>query len=102
LSPDYRIYYPLLVLKGPLLEYHLPPKGPAELRNAKHILVIRHYESKTVKGRYAIDVIHESYLEQYLDLVEKEGNTFVNRVRRYKKPIIRSIRKLAELEENRS
>lgn len=100
-SPNYQIYYPLLVLKGPLLEYHVPPEGPAQLREAKHILVIRHYESRTVKCEYAIDVIHESYLEQYLDLVEKEVTKFVNRVRHHKKIIVESIKKLAGVEEEK-
>jgi hypothetical protein len=98
--PSYQIHYPLLVLKGPVLEYHLPPKGPARLRYAKHILVIRHYESKTVKCRYAIDVIHESYLEQYLDLIQMEVNTFANRVKRHKKEIVYSIEKLSELQKD--
>jgi len=25
LSTDYQIYYPLLVLRGPMFEYHMPP-----------------------------------------------------------------------------
>jgi hypothetical protein len=100
--PTYFICYPLLVLRGPLLEYYVPPEGDAQLRDAKHILVIKHYESRTVKGQYAIDVIHESYLEQYLDLIEQEVSTFVNRIRRNKAKIIRSIQKLAKTEDTKS
>ena len=102
LSTDYQVYYPLLVLRGPMFEYHMPPSGPAQLRDTKHILFIRHYTSRTVKCCYAIDVIHESYLEQYLGLIEKELNKFANLVRRHRKPIVQSIHKLTELQEKRT
>jgi hypothetical protein len=101
LSTDYQLYYPFLVLRGPMFEYHMPPSGPAQLRDTKHILFIRHYTSRTVKCCYAIDIIHESYLEQYLDLIGQELNKFTNLVRRHRKPIVRSIQKLAELQEKR-
>ena len=44
----------------------------------------------------------DSYLEQYLDLIEKELNKFANLVRRHRKPIVRSIHKLTELQEKRT
>ena len=94
--PEYNIYYPLLVLNGPLFEYHLSGKGDTTVTEVKHILVIRHYESKTVKCRYAIDVIHESYLEAYLDLVEGEVKRFVNIVRHNKRRIVDSIAPIRE------
>jgi len=102
LSTDYQLYYPLLVLRGPMFEYYMPPSGPAQLRKANHILFIRHYSSRTVKCHFAIDVIHESYLERYLELIEKELKKFVNLVRRYRRPIARSINTLAELQEKRA
>lgn len=102
LASDYMIYYPLLVLRGPMFEYHMPPSGPAQLKDAKHILFIRHYTSKTVKCCYAIDIIHESYLEQYLQLIENELKKFTNLVRRHRKPIVRSIHKLVEFQEKRT
>lgn len=100
--PEYNIYYPVLVLKGPMFEYYVPTKGSAQVRDAKRILLIRHYESKTIKCRYAIDVIHESYLEQYLNLVEKEAKRFVNLIRHYKKNIVRSIEELSTIEKAKS
>jgi hypothetical protein len=102
LSTEYTVYYPLLVLRGPMFEYYMPPLGPAQLRDAKHILLVRHYTSKTVKCCYAIDIIHESYLEQYLHLIEKELQKFTNLVRRHRKPIVQSIHKLVELQERRT
>ena len=92
--PEYHIYYPLLVLKGPLFEYYVPNKGPAQLRKAKHILVIRRYESKAVKCSFAIDVIHESYLNSYLKLVGNEVDTFIKRIKRHSVEIDRSISQL--------
>jgi len=100
--PEYRIYYPLLILKGPMYEYYVPTEGDAQLRDTKHILVIRHYESKTIKCRYAIDVIHESYLEQYLELVEREAKKFVNLIKRHKKIVAKSIEELTKEKKKES
>jgi len=97
-SPKYTIYYPMLVLKGRMFEYYVPPKGPAQLREAKHILVIRHYQSRSIKCQYAIDVIHESYLDEYLELVEKETKKLANRIKRHKAVLVQSLKKIAPLE----
>lgn len=99
---DYQIYYPLIVLKGPLLKYHVPPEGPSCLEQAQHIVVVRPYESKSVKCRYAIDVIHESYLEEYLALVDKEVAIFKNRIRYHKRVIVQSIKTIAVREIQKS
>ena len=95
LSPEYNIYYPLVVLKGPMYEYYVSEQGDAKLESAKHVVVMRHYESKAVKCRCGIDVIHESYLEEYLELIEKEAKKFVNLIRRHKKVVAKSIEQLA-------
>jgi hypothetical protein len=100
---EYRIYYPLVVLKGPMYEYYVPANGDGQLKSTKHVLVMRHYESKSVKSRCAIDVIHESYLEQYLDLLEREAKRFVNLVIRHKKIVVRSAEQVArEVKTERS
>jgi len=96
--PEFNMYYPLLVLKGPMYEYYLPGEGEAQLKDTKHVLVIRHYESKTIKCRYAIDAIHETYLEEYLNLVESEAKKFTNTIRRHKKILDRSIERLTKQE----
>lgn len=100
--PEYRIYYPLLVLKGPMYEYYVPEQGDAQLKSAKHVVVMRHYESKAVKCRCGIDVIHESYLEQYLNLIEKEAKKFRNLIRRYKRVVAKSMEKLSAVEKPES
>ena len=97
-SSDYQIYHPLLVLKGPMFEYHVPPAGSNILRETKHILFIRQYESHKVKCRYAIDIIHDSFLEQYLNMIEPEMTRFAKLVRRHSKNILRSIGKITEIE----
>lgn len=99
---DYQIFYPLIVLNGPLLKYHVPPEGPSNLEQSQHIVVVRPYESKTVKCRYAIDVIHESYLEEYLEIIDKEVAKFTNCIRRHKRIITQSIKKIAVLEIKKS
>ena len=100
-SSDFQIYFPLLVLKGPMFEYYVPPTGDNELRQVEDVLFIRHYESRNVKCCYAIDIIHEGYLETYLDIVSKEFNRFVNLVRRNRKSVLGSIKKIAEIEDKK-
>jgi hypothetical protein len=99
---NYQIYYPLLVFKGPIFEYHVPTDSPARVSSAKHILVIKDYQSKTVKCRYAFDAIHESYLEQYLELVNKETTKLKNLIKRNKKTLVRSIQKIAQQEKEKT
>ena len=85
-----------------MLEYYVPPEGTPQLSETKHILLIRHYESKTVKCRYAIDVIHESYLEEYLELIHNDIVRVANKIRRHKKVVVESIKKLADAEEKKT
>lgn len=100
-SPEYTIIYPLIIMKGPIYEYYSPPSGDTILRETNHIVFTRHYESEKVKCYYAVDVIHESYLESYLDMINNELKRFVNLVRRHKKVLVQSIRRLAEIEEKK-
>lgn len=95
-SLTFSLYYPLLVLNGPLLEYHVPVIGRPVLKKTNHLVVVRHHESKSIKCRCAIDVIHESYLEHYLDMLQEEASAFINRVRRHKRIIMKSIKKVSE------
>jgi hypothetical protein len=93
----YQIYYPLIVLNGQLLQYHVPHKGPSTLKQTQHIVIIRQYDSKTVKCLYAIDVIHESYLEEYLKIIDIESDQFISQVKHDKKIISASIKKIVGL-----
>jgi len=73
--------------------------GQPVVKPVKHILFVRHYESKSVKCQYAIDVIHESYLATYLDLVDQEMSEFGQRIKQHKKEIFKSIKTLSQLNQ---
>ena len=100
-SPEYTINYPLIIMKGPIYEYYSPPSGDTILRETKHIVFTRHYKSKKIKCCYAVDVIHESYLESYLDVINNELKEFANLVRKHQEVLVQSIRRLAEIEEKK-
>ena len=91
----YQIYYPVLILKGPLFEYYVPYEGPPQVRQSEHVVLVRHYQSRVLKGEYAIDVIHEGFLDTYLEISDKEVKALVNRIRRHRKRVLESIKKLA-------
>jgi len=93
--PSYQISHATLVLNGPLLQYHIPIEGSPVLRHTNHVVFIRQYDSKTIKCNYAIDVIHQSYFNDYLDLIRDEATKFVNIVRRHRKAINTSIQRIA-------
>lgn len=102
IKPEYNIYYPLVVIKGHLYEYCVSGSGDTELKDTKHVVVTRHYESKAVRCHYGIDVIDERYLEEYLGLIYKEATKFVNLIRRYRKAVVRSIEQLSRREGTES
>src|SRR5439155_11095276 len=85
----YQIYYPALIVKGPLFEYYLPGDGgAAQVNPVQHIVVARHYQSKSLRGEFAFDVIHESYLGRFLEMVLSETSAFIRRIRRHRQKII--------------
>jgi hypothetical protein len=98
--PLYEIYYPLLVVRGPLFEYYFPANGTPVVRKAEHIILSRSYRSETVTCHYAIDVVHESYLERYLDLIDKEVLSFRNLIRHHRGDLVRSVERLVALSED--
>lgn len=95
--PIYGVCYPLLVVNGPLFEYYFPPQGSPTLKKAEHIVLSRAYRSKTVACHYAIDVIHESYLGRYLDLIDGEIRALRNRIRRHKSTLEYTIKRIVEM-----
>jgi hypothetical protein len=93
---SYTVYYPLLVLKGPMFAHHTDEKGKSSVREVKHVTLIHHHESKTIKCQSAIDCIHESYLDNYLTMIEKEIQLLINRLVHNQKVILASTQKNAE------
>jgi hypothetical protein len=97
---NYQIYYPVIIVRGPLFEYYVPAEGGTpEVSPNRHIVFFRHYQSSTLQGEFAIDVIHETFLEEFLDLIAREGKKFANRIRRHRKRIVASIQHLRKKEQ---
>lgn len=89
------IYYPLLILQGTLYVASVAEKE-LKLVKSEHIQYRKEYFSKDTHDTYQIDVITESFLPKYLDIVEKEMEKAKNILRRKKKIVRQSLDKLVE------
>lgn len=89
------IYYPLLILQGPLYTASLNDKK-LKLTKVKHVQYRKEFFSKDTHDTYQIDVITESFLNDYLDIVDKEMEKIKNKLKRKMKLVRNSIDILVE------
>lgn len=79
-SVELRLYYPILVVQGDLLEVH-PSKKSLRLRKVKNI---RYRRSAIVNGKeawYQIDVVSEKFFPELLQSIDKELLETASRIR---------------------
>lgn len=90
-----QIYYPLLVLQGEMYLATGARRGVA-LRKVDHVQYRR--EVWTLKRRqdYQIDVITESFMTKYLEIVDKEIDSIKRRLRRRWRIVRDSIERIIE------
>jgi len=91
------IYYPLLILQGALYSAHLE-NDRLILRKEKHVQFRKQYFSSYTKEieTYQIDVIVESYLSHYLEIIESEIEMIKKIFQRKKTRVFESIGKIVE------
>jgi hypothetical protein len=77
-----QLYYPLLILQG---EIYLARERNRKLtlRKVPHVQYRRDKWSHQLRDTYQIDVVQERFIPTYLDLVEKEIETFKKRLSRH-------------------
>lgn len=101
-ATNLQIYYPLLVLQGDLYTAHQTGDGPKLLED-KHVQYLHQYCVKGKPETYQIDIIQESYLRAYLELVDSEIQSFRKRLAQRREVLTVSINQLvAEYRANRS
>jgi hypothetical protein len=86
-------YYPLLVLGGDLLEVR-PNAKSAQLTTRKHLQFRRSHIVRGEAEDYQIDVITESYIPKYLELVERETKSIANRLNRRRVEVRAAVRRI--------
>jgi len=89
------IYYPLIILQGDLMDVR-PIGKSAKLSRTNHILYRRTTIQQGKSRDYFIDVITESFLPDYIKMVEGEIQKAVNLIRRHKGRITASIEDIVE------
>jgi len=90
-----QIYYPLLVFQGDLYSAYLKNKR-LYLKKSNHIQFRKEYfiREENKSETYQIDVITESYLERYLDMIEEEVEKIKRVFQRKRKLVFGSMDKI--------
>lgn len=86
------IYYPVLILQGLLYSAQMK-KRSLVLKKCKHIQYRKEYFSKDKHDTYQIDVISESFLPEYIKIIETE----MERAKRVMKRKIKIARKSLDI-----
>ena len=89
------IYYPVLISQGDLYVAEIKKKE-LDLKRCEHVQYRKNYFSKEKQDAYQIDVISESFLPKYLEIVEKEMQKAKAVFQRKKKIVQASKEKLIE------
>lgn len=74
-----RVTCPVLLFSGKIYECRIVDNEPI-LTERKHIVFHQMIESEVLKGVFHIDVIHESYLDEFLQLVTHEENMIIEKI----------------------
>lgn len=77
---DVRLYYPVLVVQGDLLEVR-PRKRSIQLKKVKHIRYRRSAIVGDEETYYQIDVVVEPFFRQFLSIIEGEASETARRMR---------------------
>ncbi len=79
------IFYPVVVYSGELFEAHVESADQITLKSADHIQLSHHYTQPTervpwweVEHEFIVDVVRDTYLEQFLRIIEREQYTLVS------------------------
>jgi len=94
------IYYPLLILQGPLYAASVK-ETKLKLLRSEYVQYRKEYFSKDKHETYQIDVIAESFLPHYLDMIEKEMERAKNILKRKKEIVRESLDRLVEKARNK-
>lgn len=97
-SVNIQIYYPLLILQGPLYEAFYDDELNLIIQDASNVTFKKQvYDFKNQEGKeYMIDVITENYLDTYLGIVDQEIKTIKKIFQRKRKAVKKAINKYVE------
>ncbi len=92
-----QIYYPLVILQGDLFSARLK-NNRFILKKSKHIQFRKQFigSNKNEAEEYQIDVIVESYLPNYLKMIETEIDKITKSLQHKKAKVLLSIEKIVE------
>ncbi len=94
------IYYPLLILQGPLYTASIK-ETKLNLQRSEHVQYRKEYFSKDKQGSYQIDVITEPFLCRYVDLIEKEMERTKGILKRKKEIVRESLDRIVDKARNK-
>ena len=92
-SVNLQFYYALLVLQGDIYTASFRD-GHLILDEAQHVQLIRDHFSSNRQNSYQIDVVKESFLRDYLDLIDREMKSIGLRLQRNRRKVADSMKLL--------
>jgi hypothetical protein len=73
------MFYPLVIFSGDLFEAQVQPNKGIKLLRSKHLQLSFNYFTPGLQGhaenKFIIDIVHEDYLDEFLQMVEAEHET---------------------------
>jgi hypothetical protein len=91
-----QFYYPMVVVQGKLCLAKQSRRG-LQIRDVKHVQFRQEQWSTERRTSYQIDIIQESFLGNYLRMIDQEMEMVTRRMKRRRKTIRASIAKLVLL-----
>ncbi len=89
------MYYPVLIVQGDLYLTSYKAKD-LKLKRQNHIQFRKEVHSTKFNKTYQVAVIRESYLEKYVQIIDKELNTIEQTLKKRKEVILQSIERIIE------
>lgn len=90
---ELKLFYPLLILRGDLFTCKQSKNRPI-LTKQQHVQFRREVARGNSSETYHIDVIVESYVPKYLEILDKESDALVRRLRRKKRDVRNAIERI--------
>lgn len=88
------VFYPVLIARGDLHECRQSNKGNPVFTKSKHIQFRKAVISGREQETFQIDIVTESYLKDYLELLENEHEKLKSRLRRHRRQVRAAIERI--------
>lgn len=90
-------FYPVIVVQGELLDVRVNRKKSFSIQKSQHIQFVRSHILNSEPTYYQIDIITESYIHKYIEIIEAEMIETINRIKQNIGIINESIKEITDI-----